>query len=130
MTTTAVEMVKAANARIGHVTPAQAQAEIASGVATVASTSASPSSGSSTSRAPSRCHAASWSSRRIRPAPRHNPALDPDGRVIVYCRSGVRAALAAQTLQELGYTDVANLDGGIAAWKDAGLPLPNTTTSV
>ena len=43
--------------------------------------------------------------------------------MIVYCRSGVRAALAASTLKALGYQDVANLDGGIAAWKQAGLPV-------
>jgi rhodanese-related sulfurtransferase len=56
-------------------------------------------------------------------SPRHKAELDPARRVIVYCRSGVRAALAASTLKTLGYEDVANLDGGIAAWKAAGLPL-------
>jgi rhodanese-related sulfurtransferase len=40
----------------------------------------------------------------------------------VYCRSGTRAALAAFTLKTLGYEDVANLDGGFNAWKEAGLP--------
>jgi rhodanese-related sulfurtransferase len=56
-------------------------------------------------------------------SPRHKAELDPARRVIVYCRSGVRAALAASTLKTLGYADVANLDGGIAAWKQAGLPI-------
>ena len=56
-------------------------------------------------------------------SPRHNATLDPTGRVIVYCRSGARAALAAVTLQILGYTNVANLDGGLAAWQSAGLPV-------
>lgn len=56
-------------------------------------------------------------------SPRHNAALDPARRVIVYCRSGARAVLAGVTLKTLGYTDVANLDGGITAWKEAGLPL-------
>jgi rhodanese-related sulfurtransferase len=55
-------------------------------------------------------------------SPRHKAELDPTRRVIVYCRSGVRAALAALTLKTLGYEDVANLDGGFNAWKDAGLP--------
>ena len=55
-------------------------------------------------------------------SPRHNVALDPSRRVIVFCRSGVRAALAGATLKNLGYTDVANLTGGFTAWKDAGLP--------
>ena len=54
-------------------------------------------------------------------SPRHEPALDPGRQVIVYCRSGARAALAGVTLKELGYTDVVNLAGGITAWKEAGL---------
>jgi rhodanese-related sulfurtransferase len=56
-------------------------------------------------------------------SPRHKSELDPARRVIVYCRSGARAALAVLTLKDLGYEDVANLDGGIAAWREAGLPL-------
>ena len=32
------------------------------------------------------------------------------------------SALAAKTLKEMGFTDVAYLAGGIQAWKDAGLP--------
>jgi rhodanese-related sulfurtransferase len=54
---------------------------------------------------------------------RHKPELDPTRRVIVYCRSGVRAVLAGVTLKTLGYEDVVNLDGGITAWKEAGLPI-------
>ncbi len=55
-------------------------------------------------------------------SPRHDVALDPGRRVIVFCRSGSRATLAGETLVRLGFTDVANLDGGFAAWKEAGLP--------
>jgi rhodanese-related sulfurtransferase len=55
--------------------------------------------------------------------PHHPDALAPDARIIVVCRSGARAALAAQTLQVMGYTDVALLDGGLAAWQAAGLPV-------
>ena len=55
-------------------------------------------------------------------SPRHHPELDPALRVIVYCRSGHRAALAAATLKTLGYENVANLQGGFAAWQEAGLP--------
>jgi rhodanese-related sulfurtransferase len=55
-------------------------------------------------------------------SPRHDPTLQPSGQVIVYCRSGARSALAGVTLTELGYTHVANLVGGITAWKEAGLP--------
>ena len=55
-------------------------------------------------------------------SPRYQKALDPAGRVIVVCASGARAALAAVTLREMGYEDVAVLDGGLKAWIDAGLP--------
>ena len=55
-------------------------------------------------------------------SPRHNMALDPARRVIVDCRSGHRAALAAATLQSLGFKDVANLEGGFGAWQEAGMP--------
>jgi rhodanese-related sulfurtransferase len=56
-------------------------------------------------------------------SPRHKPELDPAGRVIVYCRSGHRAALAAATLRDMGFENVANLTGGITAWREAGLPV-------
>lgn len=43
--------------------------------------------------------------------------------VIVVCQSGARAATAAGLLQKAGFADIVNLDGGVAAWKSAGLPL-------
>jgi molybdopterin/thiamine biosynthesis adenylyltransferase/rhodanese-related sulfurtransferase len=46
---------------------------------------------------------------------------DRSQRVIVYCASGVRSALAANTLRDLlGYEDVASMNGGITLWKDRG----------
>ena len=56
-------------------------------------------------------------------SPAHKEALDPTRRVIVYCRSGTRATLAAHTLKELGFKDVRNLEGGLNAWQAAGLPV-------
>ncbi|MBA2644944.1 MAG: molybdopterin-synthase adenylyltransferase MoeB [Solirubrobacterales bacterium] len=48
-------------------------------------------------------------------------APDRDQRVILYCASGNRSALAAQTLQEaLGYEHAESLEGGITLWKDRG----------
>jgi rhodanese-related sulfurtransferase len=43
--------------------------------------------------------------------------------MILHCASGGRSALAARTLQEMGYRDVAHLDGGLNAWKEAGQPI-------
>ena len=56
-------------------------------------------------------------------SPYHQEPLDPSSRVILHCASGGRSALAAATLKAMGYEDVAHLDGGITAWKEAGKPL-------
>ncbi len=46
----------------------------------------------------------------------------PEQPVLLYCRSGRRSALAAETLQRLGYRRVWSLAGGILAWEAAGRP--------
>jgi rhodanese-related sulfurtransferase len=51
-------------------------------------------------------------------------------RVTVTCNDGVASTLAAVTLAELGYTDVAVLDGGMAAWQKAGLPVEKGLSGV
>ncbi|MEO1059804.1 MAG: rhodanese-like domain-containing protein [Actinomycetota bacterium] len=48
--------------------------------------------------------------------------LDPDVPYLLYCRSGNRSGQTAALMQELGFSDVADVDGGIIAWTDAGLP--------
>ncbi|MGB0872531.1 MAG: molybdopterin-synthase adenylyltransferase MoeB [Solirubrobacterales bacterium] len=51
-------------------------------------------------------------------------APDTDQRVILYCQSGNRSAIAAKTLiDEFGYTNVENMTGGITDWKQAHLPI-------
>lgn len=46
-----------------------------------------------------------------------------DRPLLVYCLSGGRSALAACSLQELGFTHVRSLAGGVKAWSEAGRPL-------
>ncbi len=53
----------------------------------------------------------------------HRAEFDPNRRVILHCASGGRSALAADTLQQMGYGNVAHLDGGFNAWKEAGRPV-------
>ncbi len=43
--------------------------------------------------------------------------------IIVYCETGDRAPKAAAALKKLGFEKVVNLSGGLAAWKQAGLPV-------
>ena len=47
---------------------------------------------------------------------------DRDAPVVLYCAGGVRSLFAAQTLEQLGYTNVASMSGGFQGWKSAGLP--------
>ncbi|HEX2565404.1 MAG TPA: rhodanese-like domain-containing protein [Burkholderiales bacterium] len=46
-----------------------------------------------------------------------------DKPVIVYCDGGERAAKAAAALRKLGFSRVVNLNGGLQAWQQAGLPV-------
>ena len=52
----------------------------------------------------------------------HDKAIDPEKRLVVYCGSGGRSALAAKTLKDMGYGKVANMLGGFTAWSQAELP--------
>src|SRR5206468_2620001 len=56
---------------------------------------------------------------------------DHSQRVIVYCAGGTRSALAARTLNELGYENVESMTGGITLWKDRGykLDIPKTLSA-
>ena len=56
-------------------------------------------------------------------SPYHRSEFDPSARTILYCASGGRSALACDLLGQLGYGDVAHLDGGLKAWKAAGRPV-------
>jgi rhodanese-related sulfurtransferase len=48
---------------------------------------------------------------------------DRAAKIVVYCRTGHESAIAAQTLLDLGYTNIENLDGGMTAWTASGRPL-------
>ncbi|WP_135537024.1 rhodanese-like domain-containing protein [Halostella pelagica] len=52
----------------------------------------------------------------------HSPAFCPDKRYICYCVVGLRSTFVTDRLREMGY-DIANLAGGIEAWRDAGGPV-------
>lgn len=48
---------------------------------------------------------------------------DKEAPIILYCGGGYRSALAADSLQLMGYQHVTSMDGGIKAWREAKYPL-------
>lgn len=50
-------------------------------------------------------------------------ALDPSKAWVVYCRTGRRSALATGQMEQLGFTQMYDMSGGITAWQAAGLPV-------
>ena len=56
-------------------------------------------------------------------SPLHKPELASGARLLLYCASGGRSALAAKTLVDMGIGNVAHIAGGFAAWKEAQGPI-------
>jgi rhodanese-related sulfurtransferase len=56
-------------------------------------------------------------------SPYHKDVFASDKEFIFFCNGAWRSALAADTAQLMGLERVAEMDGGFAAWKQAGLPV-------
>lgn len=121
---TAAQMVSEAKERVQNLTPEQVSAELQQGNALLIDLRES-NEREENGVIPGAVHAPRgmlefWADPT---SPYHREELDPGRRLILHCASGGRSALAADTLQQMGYTDVAHLNGGIKAWKEAGLPI-------
>src|SRR5215467_10954139 len=57
---------------------------------------------------------------------RHAVIRGCDQVVVLVCQEGFQSSLAAATLQRLGLRNATDLDGGFAAWRQAGLPVEHT----
>ena len=56
-------------------------------------------------------------------SPYHKPVFGQSKQFVLFCAAGWRSALATRTLQEMGVDNVAHIDGGYTAWKEAGAPV-------
>ena len=48
---------------------------------------------------------------------------DPDKEIVLYCRGGMRSALAANSLRQMGYRNVSSMIGGFRRWSEEGRPI-------
>ena len=56
-------------------------------------------------------------------SPYHKSIFHTDRKLILFCASGLRSALAVRTLQDMGMRNVLDMEGGITEWKMQGLPM-------
>ena len=59
-------------------------------------------------------------------SPYHKDVFAQPGNLILFCASSWRSALAAKTLQDMGMTNILDMEGGFNDWKSAGLPIENS----
>lgn len=111
------QLVAEAKSRVAQVSPADLQARLEGGEQIVIIDVREPN---------------EWAAGLIpgaHPVPRGVLESQVDGRlpldatVVLYCAGGGRSALAARSLQEMGFSGIENLDGGFDAWARSGLPV-------
>ena len=56
-------------------------------------------------------------------SPYHKPALATGQQLVLFCGSSWRSALSAQTLQDMGAENIAEMEGGFTAWRESGAPV-------
>ncbi|MBX2957058.1 MAG: rhodanese-like domain-containing protein [Cyclobacteriaceae bacterium] len=120
----AAEMVKAAKQQIENLTPQQVQDELAKGnvvLIDIRETEELKQNGKITGavHAP-RGMLEFYADPSM---PYYKPEFDKSKRIILHCASGGRSALATATLKQMGYENVAHMDGGFKAWKESGKPV-------
>ena len=123
MTRGAMDLVREAKQQVENLTPDQVEKEL-SGDAVLVDLR-EPEERASTGAIPGAIHAPRGMLEFYADPdlPYHRPEFERDRRIILHCASGGRSALAAQTLQQMGYTNVAHLDGGIKKWAEEGRPI-------
>jgi rhodanese-related sulfurtransferase len=126
----AVDLVKEAKTQIENLTPAQVKAELEKGNVTLIDV-----------REPEELKNGEIAGAINAPrgmlefyadstTPYYKPVFDKSKRIILHCASGGRSALAAATLKQMGYENVAHLDGGLKAWKEAEMPVKDLNSVI
>src|SRR3954468_14943542 len=123
ITMTAAQLVAEAKGRIQNLTPEQVNAEIAAGATVV------------DIREPGELTINGWIPGSVSAprgmlefyadptSPYHRAEFDPTRRIILSCASGGRSAPGVVALKQMGYEQIAHLDGGFNAWKAKGYPI-------
>ena len=62
-------------------------------------------------------------------SPYYDERYELDGRYVLHCAAGWRSALAAKSVQDLGFTNVAHLEPGFTGWSDAGAPVDDISAT-
>ena len=121
---TAAQMVAEAKGRIQNLSPQEVQDEVSHGGVTLVDIR-EPEERARTGSIPDAINAPRGMLEFYADpsTPYHREEFDPEQRIILYCASGGRSALAADMLQQMGYSNVAHLDGGLNAWKESNLPI-------
>jgi len=124
MSPSGAEVIKQIKERVSEIDPAEVREDLSNGVVLVDVREGEE---FARERIPGAVHVPrGYLESRIEGAVR-----DRDAHVVLYCASGSRSALAADTLQQLlGYTNVESMTGGITLWKDRGYEteVPKTLT--
>ena len=124
--TTIAELLRAAQARLDRLDPAEALHAVEAGdglLVDIRSEVQRERDGAIPGAVMHPRNALEW---RADPTSEHrDPALssDLDRRLILVCHEGYASSLAAVTLQDLGFTRVTDLAGGFIAWRAANLPV-------
>ena len=56
-------------------------------------------------------------------SPYHKEIFATEGELVLFCASSWRSALASKTLQDMGLSNIRDMEGGFNAWKTANLPI-------
>ncbi|MGJ8527567.1 rhodanese-like domain-containing protein [Maritalea sp.] len=62
-------------------------------------------------------------------SPYHKAELATTKKLVFFCAAGWRSALATQTVKQMGFDDVAHIEGGFGGWRDANAPIVDAPKS-